>query len=217
MEKIFLRSHLSLELIVAPLHVHSYENRTIKTRRGLAGKQRSCKTYTRRWRGRNALVSPCALQSQRSGNYFWRRARHSRSSKAIGQEMERDDHHDSSPPGHLAMRMNRRSLIFDRNIRNRFRRAHFVRARTDLTNGRNVSSTPCSVESNADESRSQPKQYSFFNIRGGKMLEISLGAEGKLERYKYTAGKGSTLPSRWSLIRHFRHAKFINTPRVMLT
>ena len=59
------------------------------------GKHSSCKTYTRRWRGRNVLVSPSALRTQRSGNYFWRWARHSRSSKAIGQEMERDDHHES--------------------------------------------------------------------------------------------------------------------------
>lgn len=36
--------------------------------------------------GRNALVSLSALQSRRSGNYFWRRARHSRSSKAIGRK-----------------------------------------------------------------------------------------------------------------------------------
>lgn len=93
----FWHSHLTPSVTAPTLHVHSKREPDNKNRRNLGrqgnGNAVAKRTHEDEERKKNALVSPSALQSQRSGNYFWRRARHSRSSKAIGQEMERDDRH----------------------------------------------------------------------------------------------------------------------------
>lgn len=94
-EKIPLHSHLAPIAAASPLHMRPKRGPDNKNRRNFRweGNAVAKRTHEDEERKKNALVSPAALQSQRSGNYFWLRARHSRSSKAIGQEMERDDRH----------------------------------------------------------------------------------------------------------------------------